>query len=69
MSIRQTFHIDHPDGTIEVKLCKGCEEDNDEASVEITDPCGNKAHIPVSAFAEVDACMQAVVAEYLRRDK
>lgn len=67
--IRQTFHIDHPDGTIEVNLCKGCEEDSDEASVEITDPWGNTAHIPVSAFAEVDKCMQAVIAEYLRRDK
>ena len=67
--IRQTFHIDHADGTIEVKLCKGCEEDNDEATVEITDCWGNQCHIPVSAFAEVDTCMQSVVAEYLGRDK
>lgn len=67
--IRQTFHIDHPDGTIEIRLCKGCEEDNDEPTVEITDPWGNQCHIPVSVFNEVDICMQTVVAEHLGREK
>lgn len=67
--IRQTYHIDHPDGTIEIRLSKCCEEDNDEPTVEILDPWGNKCDIPVSAVTEVQACMQEVVEEHLGRAK
>lgn len=67
--IRQTYHIDHPDGTVEVKLCKGCEEQGDEPTVEVTDCWGNRCDIPVSVATEVLTCMHSVLNEHLERVK